>query len=96
MPRKFPPLTPGEVIAILRARGFVLHRTHGSHAHYHGVIKGIKCVVTVDINYREFDPGRIGDMMQQANLTREEFYGSTRRTAQKINLVAPEYPIPLE
>jgi len=96
MPKKHPPLTPAEVVAILLARGFVLHRTRGSHAHYRGIIKGVKCLVTVDMRYKEFDVERIKDMMQQANLTREEFYGSTKRTAKKINLVAPEYPIPLK
>ncbi|HID87585.1 MAG TPA: addiction module toxin, HicA family [Anaerolineae bacterium] len=96
MPKKYPPLTPDEVVAILLARGFVLHRTRGSHAHYRGIIKGVKCLVTVDMHYKEFDVGRIKDMMQQANLSREEFYGSTKKTAKKINLIAPEYPIPLK
>ena len=52
--------------------------------------------MTVDVHYKDFDVGRIKDMMQQANLSREEFYGSTKRTARKINLIAPEYPTPLE
>jgi hypothetical protein len=39
---------------------------------------------------------RIKDMIQQANLSREEFYGSTKRTAKKINLIASDYPIPLK
>jgi predicted RNA binding protein YcfA (HicA-like mRNA interferase family) len=96
MPRKYPPLTPDEVVAILLARGFVLHRTSGSHAHYRGTIKGSKCLVTVDVHYEDFDVERIKDMIQQANLSHEEFYGSTKRTAKKINLIAPEYPIPLK
>jgi len=53
-------------------------------------------MITVDMNYRDFDPGRIGDMMQQANLTREEFYGSTKRTAKEIALISPKYPVPLK
>ena len=96
MPKKYPPLTPAEVIAILLARGFVLHRTSGSHAHYRGAIKGVKCLVTVDVHYKDFDVERIKDMIQQANLSREEFYGSTKRTAKKINLISPEYPTPLK
>ena len=96
MPKKYPPLTPAEVIAILLARGFVLHHTSGSHAHYRGAIKDVKCLVTVGVHYKDFDVERIKDMIQQANLSREEFYGSTKRTAKKINLIAPKYPIPLK
>ena len=55
MPRKYPPLTSAEVIAILLARAFALHRTSGSHAHYRGTIKGVKCLVTVDVHYTDFD-----------------------------------------
>jgi predicted RNA binding protein YcfA (HicA-like mRNA interferase family) len=32
--RKYPPLTPSEVEAILIKSGFVLKREHGDHAHY--------------------------------------------------------------
>jgi len=46
--------------------------------------------------YREFSVDRIKDMIDQSGLTRVEFYGSTKRTAKKINLRAPEHPIPLE
>jgi hypothetical protein len=30
-----------------------------------------------------------------AGLSREEFYGSTKETGRKINLMAHEYPVPL-
>jgi len=49
-----------------------------------------------DVNYSEFSIRRIKDMIDQSGLSREEFYGSTERTARKINLIAPEYPIPLK
>jgi len=29
--RKYPPLTPEEIVAILIARGFILHHTRGDH-----------------------------------------------------------------
>jgi hypothetical protein len=35
-------------------------------------------------------------MIAQSGLTRDEFYGSARDTARKINLRAEEYPIPLD
>jgi predicted RNA binding protein YcfA (HicA-like mRNA interferase family) len=96
MPRKFPSLTPDEVIDIMKARGFVLDRTRGGHAYYLGSVRGEKRLVTVSVHYREFGTQRINDMIDQSGLTREEFYGSTKHTAKKINLVRGEYPIPLK
>ncbi len=96
MPRKYPPLTPREVIAILQARGFDYDHSRGSHEYYSGVLKGKRRFVTVDKSYKEFDIDRIKDMIDQSGMTREEFYGSTRRTAKKINLIAPKYPVPLK
>jgi len=93
MPRTCPPLTPDEVIAILLARGFTLDRESGSHATYQAIIRGKKRSVTVDKHYLQFDVRRIKDMIAQSGFTRKEFYGSTKRTAKKINLRAKEYPI---
>jgi len=72
----------------------VLDRTRGGHSYYSGVIKGRLRHVTVSAHYRQFSPERIRDMIAQSGLTREEFYGSTKRTAKKINLRATKYPIP--
>ena len=94
MPRRYPPLTPDEVIAILLARGFSHDHTTGSHAVYQGIIKGKRRSVTVDLKYREFGVRRLKDMMAQAGLSCKEFYGSTKATAKKINLRAKKYPIP--
>ncbi|HFD39836.1 MAG TPA: type II toxin-antitoxin system HicA family toxin [Anaerolineae bacterium] len=96
MPKKYPTLTPHQVIAILQARGFVQIRVRGSHATYQATIRGIRRSVTVDLHYDEYSVRRIRDMMDQAGLSREEFYGSTKATAKKINLRASRYPIPLE
>lgn len=96
MPRKYPPLTPREIVAILRARGFVQEHTRGSHTYYMGTIQGKRRRVTVDVAYDEFSVDRIKDMIDQSGLTRTEFYGSTKRTAKKINLRARKYPTPLE
>jgi len=54
MRRKYPPLTPDEVIRILKARGFAYHHTTGSHEYYLGTIRGATRRVTVDGHYREF------------------------------------------
>ncbi|HID87074.1 MAG TPA: addiction module toxin, HicA family [Anaerolineae bacterium] len=96
MPRKYPPLTPDEVVRILRARGFDYDHSRGSHEYYKGTIKGIPRTVTVDVHYGEFDAKMIRFLLDQSGLTREEFYGSTKRTAKKINLRAERYPIPLD
>ena len=96
MPRQYPPLTPEEVIRILRARGFVWQRIRSSHEFYRGVVRERVRNVTVDRHYPEFDPKRIRDMLDQSGLTREEFYGSTKESAHKIGLRADVYPIPLK
>ncbi|MFQ6014051.1 MAG: type II toxin-antitoxin system HicA family toxin [Anaerolineae bacterium] len=96
MPRRYPPLSPREVIAILVARSFALTRTRGSHEQYEGLIRGKWRRVTVDVHYSDFDDRLIKSMIRQSGLTREEFYGSTKRTARKINLRAKKYPIPLK
>ncbi len=96
MPRKYQTLTPAEVIAIIRARGFVYDHSRGSHEYYCAEIRGRTHHVTVDKHYKQFSVERIRDMIDQSGLTREEFYGSTKRTARKINLIAPKYPVPLK
>ena len=40
--RKYPPLTPNEIIAILIARGFTLERTKGDHEFYSMLVRGEK------------------------------------------------------
>lgn len=96
MPRAYPPLTPREVIAILRARDFALDHTRGGHEYYRGFIRGRTRLVTVSTHYRQFSARLIKRMIAQSGMTREEFYGSTRRTARKIALRADQYPIPLK
>jgi predicted RNA binding protein YcfA (HicA-like mRNA interferase family) len=96
MSRKYPPLTPREIVAILQARGFVQEHTRGSHTYYVGTVRGRRHRVTVDMAYRDFSVDRIKDIIDQSGMTRVEFYGSTKRTARKINLRAREYPTPIE
>ncbi len=95
MPKQYPPLTPAEVVKILLARAFVWERTRASHEYYRGLVRGRIRNVTVDRHYSELDVKRVRDMIDQSSLSRDEFYGSTKETAKKINLMAQEYPIPL-
>ena len=77
MPKKYPPLTPREVIEILKAQGFVLKDSEGSHAQYE---KGSR-KVTVDMSYKEFNPFLLTSMIHQAGLDRDSFYASTKTGA---------------
>lgn len=90
MPKKYPPLTPDEVIKILKKRGFILKATEGSHAQYEGEVKGLTKKVTVDEAEKEFGNFLIKSMIRQSGLSREEFYCSTKATALKVNLKPAE------
>ena len=96
MPKKYPPLTPTEVRRILLARGFTLIRTRGSHYTYQALLKGKKRSVTVDDHFPEYDDELLKNIVSQSGMDREEFYGSTKETARKIDLHAESYPIPLK
>lgn len=86
--RKYPPLTPPEVIAILKSLGFKLDRKTGSHEHYECERneKQPRSVVTVDVAYSQFDEFLMKSMIRQSNRSREEFYGATKRSAQKASV----------
>ena len=82
--RKYPPLTPTEVIRVLDALGFVHKRTRGSHAQYEGFINGQRRVVTVDEARKEVDYNLLPEIIAQSGVGRDEFYNATKRTAKKI------------
>ncbi|MBI3963173.1 MAG: hypothetical protein HY335_10485 [Deinococcus sp.] len=86
MPKRFPPLTPLDVERILKARGFVLERSVGSHYQYQGMVRGVSRRVTVMASVGQYDDRLIKYMISQSGLTREEFYGATKATARKIGL----------
>jgi len=86
--RKYPPLTPSEVTAVLAALGFTKARQDGSHAQYERAASGEypRSIVTVDVAYPEFDDALIKSMIRQSNRSREMFYGATKRTARKASV----------
>lgn len=87
MPRKFPPLTPTQVRAILTACDFTLRETEGSHEQWeHDDFKGQARLVTVDGSHDVFSQNLMHSMLSQSGMTRDEFYGQTRSTAKKIGL----------
>lgn len=86
MPKKYPPLTYQEVVAILKSRGFKLEDQEGSHEQYEGVVNGQKRKVTVDKNDSPYNDFILKSMISQSGLSREEFYTATKATAKKINM----------
>ena len=84
LPRKYPTLSLQEVRAILKARTFVLANTAGSHEQWAGEWDGKPRIVTVDSHHQDFSVGILQSMIRQSGMTREQFYGSTPRTAKKI------------
>jgi predicted RNA binding protein YcfA (HicA-like mRNA interferase family) len=86
--RKYAPLPPSEVVAILISLGFKLDRQKGSHAHYvcEKTGKYPRSLVTVAMSCQEFDDGLMKSMIEQSNRSRELFYGATRRTARKASV----------
>jgi predicted RNA binding protein YcfA (HicA-like mRNA interferase family) len=86
---KYPPLTPGEVVAILVKLGFTLKRTHGDHAHYERLPSESdprRRIVTVDMGAKDFGDTLMKSMIGQSGLERNEFYGATKRTALKAGV----------
>lgn len=85
MPKKYPPLTPDEVIQILKVRKFILGSTRGDHQQWEGFIYDRRRKVTVDTGEKDFDDEIMKSMINQSGLSRDEFYCSTDRTARRIN-----------
>jgi predicted RNA binding protein YcfA (HicA-like mRNA interferase family) len=84
--RKYPPLSPSEVTAILQALGFQLKRQRGSHQHYEGLAEDAttRAIVTVDLSVDEFWEDLMKSMVRQSGWSRERFYGATKKTGKKI------------
>lgn len=68
------------------ALGFRPKNQVGSHVQYERLADeagSIRRVVPID-DYREFDQNLIKRIINQAGVTREEFYGATGKTRKKI------------
>lgn len=80
MGRKYPPLTPGDVVRILEALGFAFKRQKASHAHYECPADEktgrLRALVTVDMSVREFSRELVSSMIRQSLRTKKEFYGA--------------------
>lgn len=84
--RKYPPLTPNEVVSIVKALAFTFKRQDGSHAHYElAAADGQeRKLVTVDMSVSSFGDYLLKSMIRQSGFSREAFYGATEKTKKKI------------
>ena len=85
--RAYPPLTPSEVVAILKGLGFKLKRQTGSHAHYERLPDdelNERKIVTVDMSHSQFSVRMIKNMVGQSGFKRREFYAAAKGTAKKM------------
>ena len=86
--RRTPPLTPNEVVAILKALGFSFKNQEGFHAQYECPAARTfpRSVVSVDMACKDFDDFLMKSMIRQSNRSVAEFYGATKRSARKANV----------
>jgi predicted RNA binding protein YcfA (HicA-like mRNA interferase family) len=86
MPKKYPPLTDGEVVAILRALGFGYSHSAGGHDFYKKTHSGKAHTVNVDPKHSPFDDFLLKSMISQSGYGRKSFYAATKKTAKKIGV----------
>lgn len=88
MSSQYPPITPKEAIDIAKAFGWKEHpnppRTAGDHKYF--IHPDFELPLQIDMGESDFRETYIKSMMKRMNISREEFYGSTKRTAKKINI----------
>jgi len=72
----WPTLSVADVRAILRAAGFELKRTRGSHEQWEGRVDGVRRLVTLDVAAGPFTRKSrvLASMIRQSGLGRRGFY----------------------
>lgn len=91
MPNQYPPLSPRDVCKIALALGWEEvkpPRTAGDHKYFSHPNK--KHHLQVDMGKDEFWTDAIKNIIRRMEISREEFYGATKRTAKKIASVTPK------
>lgn len=86
MPKKRPPLTDQEVVAILTSLGFSYSHSSGGHDFYKATHSGRAHTVTVDPKNSPFDDFLLKSMISQSGFDRKSFYAATKKTAKKIGV----------
>jgi hypothetical protein len=84
VPKRYPPLTAEEIEDCLLALGFDHDR---SNDHPVLVNDATHCTVPIDRKWQPAPSSLVKHIIhEQAKVSRETFYGATRRTAKKIGL----------
>ena len=83
MPKKYPPLTDAEVIAILTALGFRYSNSAGGHDFYKATHSGRAWKVTIDPKESPFNDFLLKSMISQSGYSRNQFYGATKKRPRK-------------
>lgn len=84
MPKRYPPLTDSEVVAILTKLGFQYTHSAGGHDFYKTTHSGRPWTVTVDAKESPFNDFLLKSMIAQSGYSRDQFYCATKKTAKKI------------
>jgi len=84
--RKYPPLTPDEIVAILLARGFIFHKSKGDHRFYIHTVRANKAIAQIDMGNPLYSEKWLKLLIHETGMTREQFYCSTKSAAKKLNL----------
>jgi predicted RNA binding protein YcfA (HicA-like mRNA interferase family) len=83
VPRGWPPLHWREICDCLKALGFVHDRTESSHQIW--IHPDRRMIVPVDTNWAPCSGPMVKHLVTaQAQVTREEFYRSTKATSKKL------------
>jgi len=66
----FPSLTPKELIKVLKRKGFVLKRIHGSHHYYINPVAGK--ITVVPMHNKDLAKGTLQAILKQAGIEKDD------------------------
>lgn len=81
--KKYLPLTPDELMTVLKAFGFSKKRTRGDHEQWEGWTNETRRVVTVQLIRGKYSITRMKTLIQNMGLSVNEFYGKDERIAKR-------------
>lgn len=81
--RTYLPLSPDDLVRVLKAFGFAYKRTAGSHEQWEGVINDVRRISTVQRIKGEYSTDRMKRLIDNLGLTPEEFYRADSKIAKR-------------
>lgn len=81
--RKYLPLSPDDLVRVLKAFGFIHKRTTGDHVQWEGEIKKVRRVSTVQLIKGEYSQERMKRLIENLGLTAEEFYRADSKISKR-------------